>query len=240
MNDELSYAEMLEIPVETVTVKRKEKKKKGREEALSDQLVEQVNERMQTGDPAYAESTTIEREAVKKPRPSWAKRVLVGELIAVVVLCAAIFFTNLFIPNSAINTFVRGLFRGASTADTRTYNDFALSPVVNGFDDVDITVSETGVMSFTAECSVYAPCAGALERVTGSAEEGYSVLLRHSDSFTTVISGLDTVYAAEGETVRTNTPLGFTDGDGVVRVMFYDNDRLITNYSLGENGLAWS
>ena len=31
MNQELDYAEMLEIPVETVTVKRKEKKRRARE-----------------------------------------------------------------------------------------------------------------------------------------------------------------------------------------------------------------
>ena len=46
MNEELDYAEMLEIPVETVTVKRKERKKRANETELSDRLVEQVNDRM--------------------------------------------------------------------------------------------------------------------------------------------------------------------------------------------------
>ncbi len=239
MNDELRYAEMLEIPVETVTVSRKEKKKKAREEPLSDQLVKEVNEKMETNDPAYAESTTIERTYDKKPR-STAKRILIGELVAVFVLCLGIFLTNIFLPESAINTFVKGLFRGdASTADTRTYDDFTLNSVVNGFSDVEITVSDTGVMTFTADCTVYAPCEGKVERITGNAETGYSVTLRHSDSFTTVISGLDTVYLEEGATA-TVTPLAHADGTRAVRVMFYDNDSLITGYSVGENGISWS
>ena len=59
MNEELSYAEMLEIPVETVTVNRKEKKRRGREEDIADRVVESVNDRVESRDPAYAESTPI-------------------------------------------------------------------------------------------------------------------------------------------------------------------------------------
>ncbi len=237
MNDELRYAEMLEIPVETVTVSRKEKKK--RREELSDKLVKEVNEKM-AEDPAYAESTSIERNYEKKPRSTVAKRVLVGELAAVVVLCLGIFLTNIFLPDSAINTFVKGLFRGdAAAADTRTYSDFNLSSVVSPYDDVEISVSDTGVMTFTAACTVYAPCAGKVERVSGNAEEGYYVVLRHSDSFTTLISGLDSVYLGEGDSVY-NTPLAHADGSRAVRVMFYDNETLITNYTLGEGGISWS
>ena len=47
MNEELDYAEMLEIPVETVTVKRKEKKRRTKEPDLQEQLVEQVNDRLE-------------------------------------------------------------------------------------------------------------------------------------------------------------------------------------------------
>ena len=164
MNEELDYAEMLEIPVETVTVKRKERKKRANETELSDRLVEQVNDRMEeaeaTDDPAYAESTMIERDpTVTKPKKHWTKFVLWGEFAAVCALCLTIFLTNIFLTNSAINTFVRGLFQGnASTADNRVYSDFKLSPVVSDSVETEIAVSETGVLSFTAKCSVYAPC----------------------------------------------------------------------------------
>lgn len=58
MNEELSYAEMLEIPVETVTVNRKEKKRRAKED-LAEQVVETVNDRVESDDPAYAQSLPI-------------------------------------------------------------------------------------------------------------------------------------------------------------------------------------
>ena len=201
MNEELDYAEMLEIPVETVTVKRKDKKKR-REPDLREQLVEQVNDRMEADDPAYAESTPIAREAAA-PRSGRAHKILVAEFAAACALVATIFFTNIFMADSAINTFVRGLFQGETeTVDTRGYADFTLSSVVNEYTDVEI---------------------------------------RHSDSFSTILSGLDSVYCAEGEAVKANLPLGYSDGEGEVRVMFYSDGTLLNCYTVdGENGLAWS
>ncbi len=240
MNDELSYAEMLEIPVETVTVNKKEKKRRTHGRDLSEQVVSEVNERLE--DPSYAESKLIEREAKTGKKRSRAGRILVGEFAAVCALCAAIFLTNLFMENSAINTFVRGLFKGnsSSAADTRSYTDFTLSPVVNDYANIEITVAETGALSFTAECSVYSPCEGKLESVSGTKETGYSLRVRHSDSFTTVISGLDEVFAATGDAVRTNIPLGWTDGDGEVRVMFYDGNTLISGVTAEGGAVSWS
>lgn len=241
MNEELSYAEMLEIPVETVTVNKREKRRRAKEDDLSEQVVEKVNDRVEK-DPAYAESTPVEREVrPAAPRSKLAKRLIIGEFVAVCALCATIFLTNIFMTNSAINTFVRDLFQGtADTADTRTYSDFALSPVVNEYTDVEIAVSGAGVMSFTAECSVYAPCEGELASVNGDASSGYTVELRHSDTFSTVISGLSAVYLAEGDTVRTNVPLAYSDGTQEVRVTFYEDGTPLNCYTVSEDGLAWS
>ena len=241
MNEELSYAEMLEIPVETVTVNKREKRRRAKEDDLSEQVVSAVNDRVEK-DPAYAESTPVEREArPAAPRFKLAKRLIIGEFVAVCALCATIFLTNIFMTNSAINTFVRDLFQGtADTADTRTYSDFALSPVVNEYTDVEIAVSGAGVMSFTAECSVYAPCEGELASVNGDASSGYTVELRHSDTFSTVISGLSAVYLAEGDTVRTNVPLAYSDGTQEVRVTFYEDGTPLNCYTVSEDGLAWS
>ena len=152
MNEELSYAEMLEIPVETVTVNRKEKKRRAKED-LAEQVVETVNDRVESDDPAYAQSLPIEREVPQDKRTKTARRILWAEFAAVCGLCATIFLTNIFMTDSAINTFVRGLWSGnAETADTRTYEDFTLSPVVNEYSDVELAVSDTGVLSFTAAC----------------------------------------------------------------------------------------
>lgn len=245
MDEELNYAEMLEIPVETVTVKHREKKRRREREEepdLGQKLVDQVNDRMETDDPAYAESTQIERDLAPRKRSKAAHRVLIAEFVAVCALCAVIFLSNIFMTDSAINTFVRGLFRGttAEAADTRQYSDFTLSPVVNGYEDVEIAVSETGVMTFTAKSSVYPPCAGKLSSVNGNAESGYTVEIKHSDSFSTIISGLDTVYAAEGEKLYANIPVAYSDGEGAVRVMFYSNGALITGYTVNGNNIAWS
>ena len=244
MNEELNYAEMLEIPVETVTVNRREKRRRAKdakEEDLSEKVVETVNDRVEK-DPAYAESTPVEREAKPvDPRAKRTRRIILGEFIAVCALCATIFLTNIFMTNSAINTFVRDLFQGsASAADTRTYSDFELSPVVNEYADVEVAVSDTGVMSFTAQCSVYAPCEGELASVNGDAENGYTVELKHSDSFSTVISGLSAVYSAVGDTVRANVPLAYSDGSREVRVTFYEDGTPLNCYTLSEDGLAWS
>ena len=241
MNEELSYAEMLEIPVETVTVNKREKRRRAKEDDLPEQVVSAVNDRVEK-DPAYAESTPVEREVrPAAPRSKLAKRLIIGEFVAVCALCATIFLTNIFMTNSAINTFVRDLFQGtADTADTRTYSDFALSPVVNEYTDVEIAVSGAGVMSFTAECSVYAPCEGELASVNGDASSGYTVELRHSDTFSTVISGLSAVYLAEGDTVRTNVPLAYSDGTQEVRVTFYEDGTPLNCYTVSEDGLAWS
>ncbi len=244
MNEELSYAEMLEIPVETVTVSRKEKhKKNGESEELKDKVVEKVNDRMQeTYDPLYAESTPIERAEGAPKGNKKIKRLLFAEFAAVCALCAAIFLTNIFLPSSAINTFVRSIFHGGTetAADTRTYQDFTLSPIVNEFEDVDLAVSETGVLSFTAACSVYAPCEGTLVSVNGDGKSGFTVELKHSDSFSTIISGLDDVYCSLGQKVKSNVPLAYSDGEGSVRVMFYSEGSLLNNYTVAENTLAWA
>lgn len=241
MNEELSYAEMLEIPVETVTVNRREKKRRAREEDLPEQVVERVNDRVESGDPAYAESRTIEREVRPARGVGLSRRILIGEFAAALALCALIFLTNIFLTDSAINTFVRGLFTGtADAADTRVYSDFTLSSVVNDYTDVELAVSETGVLSFTAACSVYAPCEGEVAAVHGDAENGYTVELRHSDSFSTVMSGLTNVYFAQGDNVPSNVPLAYTDGTHTVRVTFYENGSLLNCYTVGEDGLAWS
>lgn len=247
MNEELNYAEMLEIPVETVTVKRKERRRRPAQQQdaeLSNKLVEQVNDRMEEADdPAYAESREIEREGKPVEKKSkLARRLIIGEFVAVCALCLTIFLTNIFMSNSAINTFVRGLFQGetAAAADERTYTDFKLSPVINDYTEAELTVSDTGVLSFTAKCSVYAPCEGKLASVNGDTETGMTVELKHSDTFSTIISGLDAVYYGEGDSVKSNVPLGYSDGESSIRVMFYSDGTLLNCYTLGEGEIAWS
>ena len=95
-------------------------------------------------------------------------------------------------------------------------------------------------MSFTAKCSVYTPCDGTVSAINGNETTGYTVSLKHSDSFSSIISGIDTVYCAVGDTVKSNLPFAFSNGEGSVHVMFYSGDDLLNCYSVDEGVISWN
>ncbi|MBQ7368090.1 MAG: hypothetical protein IJW60_00080 [Clostridia bacterium] len=168
--------------------------------------------------------------------------VLGAEFALACALCGAIFLTNVFMPSSAVNTFFRALGGGSSTqtADNRTYNEFTLSGVVNDFSDTEITVSPTGILSFTGECHVYPAADGKVSAVTQNDDGTYTLKISHSDTFTGVIDGLDHVYYQEGEKVKTNVPVGYSNGEAEVQVTMYSAGTLLNCFELTEeNCLAW-
>jgi hypothetical protein len=168
--------------------------------------------------------------------------VLGAEFALACALCGAIFLTNVFMPSSAVNTFFRALSGGSSTqtADNRTYHEFTLSGVVNDFSDTEITVSPTGILSFTGECHVYPAADGKVSAVTQNDDGTYTLKISHSDTFTGVIEGLDHVYYQEGEKVKTNVPVGYSNGEAEVQVTMYSAGTLLNCFELTEeNCLAW-
>lgn len=241
----IEYAEMLEIPVSTVNVVRKKNKQK--KNFLKEATIDMVNERMEAREEVKEEGPASERtESIritrKKPSAKWENKVLIAEFAAACLLCATIFLTNVFYPQSAVNTFLRGML-GTQTvqSDDRIYSDFTLSSVVSERADVELAVSSTGVLSFTGEASVYPVCDGAIASVSGSAESGYTVEIKHSDNFKSVISGLTNVYYPQGTSVKGNLPVGYTDGLEAVRVMLYNGTSLLNCYTIDdENLLSWS
>ena len=112
MNSELDYAQMLEIPVNTVNVVKKrsifKRKQEKKEEDLKDLVVDSVNERV--GDYVETEDLTDPEPLAKKGVFSALKdkktAILFAETVAVCLLACTIFLTNVFMPNSAINTFL--------------------------------------------------------------------------------------------------------------------------------------
>ena len=169
--------------------------------------------------------------------------ILTAEFAAACALCGAIFLTNVFMPGSAINTFFRALGepKQTETVDTRTYADFSLSPIVSELSDAEITVSPAGIVSFTDECHVYPAADGKITDVTQNTDGKYTVKISHSDSFSGVIGGLDTVYYAVGDEVKANIPLGFTGGETEVQVTMYQSGELLNCFELTEeNCLAWT
>lgn len=255
MNEELDYAEMLEIPVSTVNVVKKKSifkhkpffapKEKQQEAPATDELkdlvVDSVNERV--GAYTYTEDLTEPAKPEKKSKffgKDKGSKIILTELIAVCVLAAAIFLTNIFMPNSAINTFIGSLTgNGQKTEPEPTYNEITLSSVVSEKSDAVVNVSESGVLSFTAKGSVYPVCAGKVASVTKDGET-YTVEIAHTSTFTSVITGLTDVYSAKGTSVQGNIPFAYSDGEQEVRVSMYDNGTLLNCYTLSGVVPVWN
>ena len=258
MSENIDYAEMLEIPVNTLNVTKKRSKKKRESEAdLKDRVVETVNERMENRGENVEEERVAQGENVVdygdaamgyeedrpvKPHKKFLEnKLLIAEFIAVCVLCATILLTNLLWSDSAINTFFRGLVtqEEAVPEDDRVYSELTLGSVVSDA-EIECTVSETGVLTFTAECSVYAPCNGTVKNVTET-DGLYTVEIEHTTSFSTVIAGLTHAYFEAGADVFSTIPLGYTDGASAVSVSMYDGGTLIRSYSVNENNdIIWN
>ena len=315
MNEEIEYAEMLEIPVSTVNIVRKNQRRKKVKllntppentplqtaelppPPLKDSVIAQVNdrltepsaeeenvdaipeneaetnndgclifddipERIDTVRLYSTEETTNWRDSLRpqnydldnqndggryamnyKNRKSKAVKIaLNAEFIAACALCGAIFLTNVFVPDSAINTFFRSIHSSTAAAqtDTRSYKDFTLSPVVSELSSAELSLSPTGILSFTEEGCVYAAANGTVSGVSQNADGTYTVKISHSDSFTGVFNGLDFVYYGEGDEVLSNVPLGYSNGETEVQVTMYSSGVLLNCFQLTEeNCLAW-
>lgn len=181
------------------------------------------------------------RYAIDKEEPKPFRIAMAIEFTAACALCGAIFLTNVFLPKSAINTFFRALHGGSvETADTRTYADFQLTPVVSELSKAKLELSPSGILSFTNECCVYPAANGTLREILQSQDGKYQITIDHSDYFSEVISGLDYVYYATGDEVKNNIPVGYSDGESEVQVTMYDQGELLNCFSLSEeNRLVW-
>jgi hypothetical protein len=316
MNEEIEYAEMLEIPVSTVNVVHKNGAKKRKtqtvetlapnERALKESVIAQVNESAQQTEDIVQELNTEETQSMQEAEDGlladtamlvesvnggsiqfddvperidtvrlYSERereqmresqmypdgyaeetdeafyqnkkekrlrlVLGAEFAIACALCGGIFLTNVFMPNSAINTFFRAL-DGASTAqaDTRTYADFTLSGVVNDFSNAEISVSPTGIVSFTDACCVYPVADGKVSEVTQNQDGTYTMKIAYSDLFTGVFGGLDYVYYNQGDEVKANVPIGYSEGETEVQMTMYSGGTLLKCFELTEEYcLAW-
>ena len=252
MNQELDYAEMLEIPVNTVNVVKKKsifkraakpaQKEPLVQEDLKDLVVDSVNERV--GAYVYAEDLTEAPKPEKKHKRAAinfkkdaGSIVLATEIVAACALAVTIFLTNIFMPNSALNTFI-GSFSKSSQAEP-TYNEMTLSPVVSDFSDAKVSVSDSGVLSFTAKGSVYPICDGKVSSVAKT-DDTYMVQIAHTSTFSSVITGLTDVYYEKGASVYSNLPFAYSDGGQEVKVSMYDGDTLLNCYSLSGEVPVWN
>ena len=192
-------------------------------------------ENIENGDTMYALND-------EKSAPRGVKIALATEFALACAFCGAIFLTNVFMPHSAINTFFRSLNEPVPSAkvDTRSYDDFILSPVVSELSDAELTLSQTGVLSFKNSCCVYPSADGKIAEVARIGDNNYSVKIQYSDSFTGIINGLSEVYYQVGDKAYANIPVGYSNGEGEVQVTMYSDGELLNCFELTEeNCLAW-
>lgn len=252
MEQGLEYAQMLEIPVSTVSVVKKKSlfsRRAKPADDLKDRVVETVNERLdgqpdQLDRPFEENNGYVETEDLTAPAPVKTKKklgvagkILIAETAAACLLAAGIFLTNVFVPNTAINTFMGGL--TAVKEKEASYNQFKLTSVVSELSDADVAVTDDGVIHFTQKAAVYPVCDGEVASVTQT-DSLYTVKIAHTSKFVSVITGLDTVYAAQGDEVKSNLPFAYSNGENEVRVSMYDGDTLLNCYTLSGAVPVWN
>lgn len=247
MNEQLDldYAEMLEIPVNTVNVTKKKSIFKRRQKAqpqddIKERVVESINERMgayviseDVSDPPKPEKikTVNTGKRDKKSIILWTEAALVG------IIAFAIFITNLLVPSTVINTFLSSF--SEPTHEEPVYSQLTLSPIVGDFSDTQVTLNENGVLSFTAKGSVYPVCDGTVSKVQET-EGIYTMEIAHTSTFTSVITGLNSAYSAVGTKVAENIPVGYSDGQAEVRVTLYDNGVALNCFTLNGETPVWT
>ena len=161
------------------------------------------------------------------------------EFAACVALCAGIFLTNVFYPTSAINTFFKSLTQN-SAADARTYSDFTLSSILSE-ENAELNLSPTGILSFTEKGCVYPAVDGTVTEISQNADGTWMIKISHSPTFSEIINGLSYAACSVGSELKSNVPVGYSDGKQEVQVSMYDDGALLNCFYVTENGdLAWT
>ena len=84
--------------------------------------------------------------------------------------------------------------------------------------------------------SIYSPCNGTVESVLEN-DGLYTVTIEHSNSFSTVISGLECVYSKVGDNVYQNVPVGYSSKNA--EVSMFSSDVILTGYIISGNQIVW-
>lgn len=234
MKDGMEYAEMLGMEVSSCDVYVKPKKTRKKKE-LKDDVIKKVNE-PEVANAEFGEfGTDIPVRSNGEKKKKFRFDVVYAEGVAVFLLAVTILLTNIFWENSGMNRLFKSAFGDGQTVqtDTRTNVNFnAQSP--SG--EMEVTLDK-GVMVFSGKGSLYPVCDGKVASVVE--EDGkYTITLKHSDVFKTVISGVDFVYADQGDDVFKYVPVCYVNG-GDAKVSMYNKDVLVTNYVVEGGSIVW-
>lgn len=234
MKDGMEYAEMLGMEVSSCDVYVKPKKTRKKKE-LKDDVIKKVNEPEVANAEFNEFGTDIPVRSNGEKKKKFRFDVVYAEGVAVFLLAVTILLTNIFWENSGMNRLFKSAFGDGQTVqtDTRTNVNFnAQSP--SG--EMEVTLDK-GVMVFSGKGSLYPVCDGKVASVVE--EDGkYTITLKHSDVFKTVISGVDFVYADQGDDVFKYVPVCYVNG-GDAKVSMYNEDVLVTNYAVEGGSIVW-
>lgn len=234
MKDGMEYAEMLGMEVSSCDVYVKPKKTRKKKE-LKDDVIKKVNEPEVVNAEFGEFGTDIPVRSNGEKKKKFRFDVVYAEGVAVFLLAVTILLTNIFWENSGMNRLFKSAFGDGQTvqADTRTNVNFnAQAP--SG--EMEVTLDK-GVMVFSGKGSLYPVCDGKVASVVE--EDGkYTITLKHSDVFKTVISGVDFVYADQGDDVFKYVPVCYVNG-GDAKVSMYNKNVLVTNYAVEGGSIVW-
>ena len=241
------YSEMIEMPVSTCEMVVSPEKKK----VKKDDLVKRINKKLfgkkakrtpaedislpeDHEEPAADEAVESNIVVYEKKKPEKFKfDVVAAQVVAIFALVVAILLTNVFRENSGINMLIKSVFDPEKqTVDTRAYTAFKpMTPC-----SADRLMTEDGIMTVAGECAVYPLAEGEVESVY-EADGKFAVTVSHSNNFKSVITGMDLSYVALGDKIYTGIPVGFVKESA--KVMMYDGEKLIKNFTVGDGGIVW-
>lgn len=187
------------------------------------------------------EIVTASVAPIKKEKKKFRISAVAVELAVIGVLLAVIFLSSAFYPRGGVNAFIKSVF-GTETEkiqpDERTYEQFA--PVFNVTGGKTLAV-DNGTVTIAGKGSVYSPVGGKVKRISVDGNGKYEMEIAHSENFTSVISGIDFAYAAAGDTVYGNIPVGYVKEDGGYKMCFAgENGAVISDYEISGNAVVWA
>ncbi len=236
MSDSLEYAKMSEIPVSSCEITVQSDGKKD----VKKRVISKVNTKLGKGEKGegrkrlwlFKKKKSTEVKDVKEGKKGF--NVIQAQVIAIFVLVISILLTNIFWEDSGINVFLRGVFNKEQTV-TLEYTDFnAVSPVA----DREVSFTD-GYITASGEGSVYAPVQGEITNLTQLESGLWEMTIAHSDNFKTVVSGISFPFYDVGFTVYSTSPIGYSDGRDTVSVGMFDQDVLITDYTIENGNIVW-
>ena len=235
---DMEYLKMLEVPVNScdVIIKPSKKKKKNVVEEVIDKVNANQLEKPKRRIPKLrsiktSPTTNINKESETVSVKSSKFDIISVQVVAIFALIVGIILTNIFWEDSGMNNLMRSVFGSTSTKNTATYSSFSpLSP-----SKTETVVLKDGVMTI-ASGSAYSPCDGVVENVIEN-DGLYTVTIKHSDSFSTVVSGLELCYLSKNENVYASLPIGYSSNE--INVSMFDSDSTITSYVINENQILW-